>query len=83
MTLSMRGFPAPWRELYLAALFESNASVSDRIELTEKALLERERTLLSDPNSGEERRAIRNALDALRALRLAHRLRKKTAPRAA
>jgi len=83
MTSSIRGFTAPWRELYLAALFESDATMGDRIAIAEKVLVQREHALLGAPNSDAERQAIRNALDALRALRIAQEVRARSQPHAA
>lgn len=60
-----------WRELYLAALFETNKQkLPCRIAEAEKALLARARELLlvSD-HSGEEGKALDKGLYALRALR--------------
>jgi len=64
---------APWRTLYLAALFEADRKrLPVRISEAEKALMVRERELYSRPRPTAEREAVNNALNALRALRNCH-----------
>jgi len=59
-----------WRELYNAALFETDTSkLPQRIEEARKALIFRSRELFqTSPNYGGETEAIENALYALQAL---------------
>jgi hypothetical protein len=59
----------PWYEAYMAALFESDRKqIRDRISYAEQLMLARERELLSQSGDWMERRALTNALNALRAL---------------
>lgn len=60
-----------WRELYLAALFETDKrELPSRIEAAEKALLVRARELLTcSEHRSEEGKALDKGLYALRALR--------------
>jgi hypothetical protein len=59
-----------WRELYHAALFETDASkLPQRVEEARKALVTRSRELFAtSPNFDGEPEAIENALYALQAL---------------
>jgi hypothetical protein len=60
-----------WRELYLAALFETDRQkLPSRIAAAEKALLVRARELLAtSEHSSEEGKALDKGLYAIRALR--------------
>jgi hypothetical protein len=67
----MSNLQAPnWVELYRAALIETdNKKLRDRIESAQKVLRERAGELTENGNgSAEERRAIEDALRALRSL---------------
>ncbi|HZR64544.1 MAG TPA: hypothetical protein VFA85_05305 [Terriglobales bacterium] len=67
--VAVAGNPA-WRDLYLAALFETNKTkIASRIETAEKAIIVRSRELfLSHANAGE-RNSLQSALVGLHALR--------------
>lgn len=59
---------APWRELYLAALFENDETrMPARIQEAVTAILERSRGLFPHGSSAE-RQQLHSALQALRAL---------------
>lgn len=61
---------APWRSAYMAALFESDRSqLPERIRFAAQAILQRQQELLQQPSDSNERRALHNALNALRVLR--------------
>jgi len=59
----------PWYAAYMAALFESDRKyMGERIRQAEHLILARERELRAEQAGSEERRALNNALQALRAL---------------
>lgn len=59
----------PWYGAYMAALFESDrARLGERIRFAEQLILCRERELCTSLADTGERRALNNALHALRAL---------------
>jgi len=59
-----------WRELYRAALFESDKQqLTSRISEAEKAIIQRGRELFAAHDQSEERDALDDALYALRAMR--------------
>lgn len=64
-----------WKELYVAALFESDINnLAKRIEIAEEALAARSRELFHAAGDNvEEEEALDNAMYALRALRSAYR----------
>jgi hypothetical protein len=65
----------PWRDLYIAALFEADRTqLLTRISAAEKALVLREHELFATTDSSPEKQSVNNALNALRALRYCHRL---------
>lgn len=58
-----------WYRAYMAALFEPDrAHVAERIRLAEQLIVSRERELFTSVCNKEERRALNNAMHALRAL---------------
>ena len=60
-----------WRDLYLAALFETDKNrLPVRINHAERALVQRERELFAATTGGPEKTAVNNALHALHALRM-------------
>jgi len=65
-----------WRELYIAALFETDKEkLPARVDAAERRLLQRSRDLFALPgNNIEEKHAVDDALYALRALRSCLRL---------
>jgi hypothetical protein len=63
----------PWRDLYMAALFEADRTqLLARISQAEKALIFKEQELFATTDPFAERQAVNNALHALRALRCCH-----------
>lgn len=64
-----------WRELYVAALFESdNTKITDRIAEAERALVLRSRELFHESGDNiEEAEALDNAMYSLNALRNVYR----------
>lgn len=59
----------PWYGAYMAALFESDRKhMQERIRYAERLIISRERELLTSLSDTGERRALNNALHALRAL---------------
>lgn len=59
----------PWYSAYMAALFEADRSkVEERIRQAEQLIVYRERDLFKALSNTDERRALNNALHALRAL---------------
>jgi hypothetical protein len=64
-----------WRELYVAALFESDhAKITDRIAEAERALVVRARELFHESGDNiEEAEALDNAMYSLNALRNVYR----------
>jgi hypothetical protein len=63
----------PWRDLYMAAIFEADRTqLRARISQAEKALVLRERELFAIADPSSEKQAVNNALNALRALRYCH-----------
>lgn len=65
-----RNNPQPWRELYTAALFETDRNrIPTRIAAAEKAIIARSRELFSaGSDTIEEDQALDDALYALKAL---------------
>ena len=58
-----------WYAAYMAALFEADRKqIRERIKYAERLMVARERELLSQSSDFSERRALNNALHALRAL---------------
>lgn len=59
-----------WHSAYMAALFENDHSqLERRIRFAAQAILQRQRELLAENSDSSERRALNNALNALRVLR--------------
>lgn len=59
----------PWYGAYMAALFEADRNkVEERIRQAEQLIVYRERDLFKALSNTDERRALNNALHALRAL---------------
>lgn len=59
----------PWYEAYMAALFESDREqVRESIRRAQLMIVHRERELFSHDFDAQEKRALNNALHALRAL---------------
>lgn len=69
-TFSHQNRPQPWRELYTAALFETDRSrIPSRIAAAEKAIVARSRDLFAaGSDTIEEDQALDDALYALKAL---------------
>jgi hypothetical protein len=65
-----RNHPQPWRELYTAALFETDRNrIPTRIAAAERAIIARSRELFSaSSDTIEEDQALDDALYALKAL---------------
>ena len=60
---------AAWHSAYMAALSETDRSqMSERIRYAAKMILKREHELLTGDGDPNERRALNNALNALRTL---------------
>ena len=67
---TLPGALAPWRNLYLEAIFEPDRTqLARRIRVAEQALIEREHALRSQLRDSGERNAIIHALHCLRTLR--------------
>jgi len=68
--VSTRHNPQPWRQLYTAALFETDRNrIPTRIAAAEKAIIARSRELFSaSSDTIEEDQALDDALYALKAL---------------
>ena len=74
--MNMNSSPSPchahWRNLYHAAILETDRSVlAQRVSEAEKAALERGRELFYGASTPEEREALDDALYILRALKTA------------
>lgn len=73
MELAPRSGYRDWQTLYRAAILEKNQSVIPwKVLQAERAVLARDRELLSSEGTPEEKEALEDALYTLRAFRSAH-----------